>query len=104
MEIKNLFNDLKKLGKKKYYSRNGEEELFFKNISIEIEIVSYNGLLDIIISNKYGRKNYLYSESLTDLQKNEIYLIINGNYSTEIKCKKISSILFSVFQSDMNLQ
>jgi len=50
MEIKNLFNDLKKLGKKKYYSRNGEEELFFKNISIEIEIVSYNGLLDIIIS------------------------------------------------------
>ena len=27
MKIKNLFDDLKRLGKKKYYFKNGEEEI-----------------------------------------------------------------------------
>lgn len=40
MEIKNLFDDLKHLGKKKYYFKNGEEEIYFSRKDLEIEIVN----------------------------------------------------------------
>ena len=49
MEIKYLFDDLKLLGKKKYYFKNGEEEIYFSKNDLEIEIVNYNGNIDLVI-------------------------------------------------------
>ena len=72
MKIKNLFDDLKQLGKKKYYFKNGEEEIYFSRKDLEIEIVNINNNIDLIINH-------------------------NSYLTTDVKCKKISQILIKIF-------
>lgn len=98
MEIKYLFDDLKQLGRKKYYFRNGEEEIYFSNKCLEIEIVNINNSIDLIISHNGCRDNYLNSKSLSNTCKNDIDSILNSYISTDIKCKKIAQILLEVFK------
>lgn len=95
--IKHLFNDLKKVGKKKYSYIRGEEALFFTNKQIEIEIYNYNGNLDVIINKEGERKNYENSSCLSYCQKEQIRSIMNACTSLEVKCASISSILRKAF-------
>ena len=91
MEIRCLFDDLKKLGRKKYYFRNGDEEIYFlnKKKSLEIEIANTNNNIDLIINHNGCRANYRVSESLSDSCKKDIELILNSHISADIKYKKI---------------
>ena len=85
MKIKNLFDDLKQLGKKKYYFKNGEEEIYFSRKDLEIEIVNINNNIDLIINR------------IPENCKKEIKLILNSYLTTDVKCKKISQILIKIF-------
>lgn len=98
MKIKNLFDDLKQLGRKKYYFRGGEEELYFSNKNLEIEILNINGNIDLIINHNCLRNNYLNSESLPESYKEEIKLILNSYVALDVKCKKVSQILLEIFK------
>ena len=98
MKIKNLFDDLKQLGKKKYYFRNGEEEIYFFRKDLEIEIVNINNNIDLIINHKGLRDNYENSNSIPYDCKKDIKLILNSYLSTDVKCKKISQILIEIFK------
>lgn len=97
MEIKNLFNDLKQLGKKKYYFRNGEEEIYFSRKDLEIEIANINNNIDLVINHNGLRNNYKNSNSIPDDFKKEIELILNSYLNTDVKCKTISQILIKIF-------
>ncbi len=97
MKIKNLFDDLKHLGKKKYYFKNGEEEIYFSRKDLEIEIVNINNNIDLIINHKGLRNNYKNSNSIPEACKKEIKLILNSYLTTDVKCKKISQILIEIF-------
>ena len=57
MKIKKLFDDLKRLGKKKYYFKDGEEEIYFSRKDLEIEIVHINNNIDLIINHNGFRDN-----------------------------------------------
>ncbi len=97
MKIKNLFDDLKQLGNKKYYFKNGEEEIYFYRKDLEIEIVNINNNIDLIINQKGIRNNYVNSNSIPDDFKNAIKLILTSSLATDVKCKKISQILIEIF-------
>ena len=97
MGIKNLFNELRVIGKKKYYFRNGDEELIFSRDNFSVEIIQVNGNLDIIISHNNIRANYLHSESLSNVEKMQIKMILGSCYSLELKSKEISQILLNAF-------
>ena len=97
MKIKNLFDDLKQLGKKKYYFKNGEEEIYFSRKDLEIEIVNINNNIDLIINHNGLRNNYINSNSIPENCKKEIKLILNSYLTTDVKCKKISQILIKIF-------
>ena len=97
MKIKYLFDDLKQLGKKKYYFRNGEEEIYFSKNNLELEIVNVNGKIDLIINHNGLRYNYANSKSIPNNFKEDIRLILNSYLPTEVKCKKISQILIKIF-------
>lgn len=97
MKIKNLFDDLKQLGKKKYYFKNGEEEIYFSRKDLEIEIVNINNNIDLIITHNGLRNNYINSNSISENCKKEIKLILNSYLTTDVKCKKISQILIKIF-------
>ena len=97
MQIKNLFDDLKLVGKKKYYFKNGEEEIYFSRKDLEIEIVNINNNIDLIINHNGLRNNYKNSNSIPEVCKKEIKLILNSYLITDVKCKKISQILIKIF-------
>lgn len=97
MKIKNLFDDLKQLGKKKYYFKNGEEEIYFSRKNLEIEIVNINDNIDLIINHNGLRDNYENSNSIPDDCKKDIKLILNSYLTTDVKCEKISQILIKIF-------
>lgn len=97
MKIKNLFDDLKQLGKKKYYFKNGEEELCFSRNGLEIEIIKVNDNIDLVIYHQGLRDNYENSKSIPNDCKESIRLILNSYLTTEVKCKKISQILIEIF-------
>ena len=99
MKIKNLFDDLKQLGKKEYYFKNGEEEIYFSRNDLVIEIINVNNNIDLIIDHKGSRTNYEHSMSIPNNCKKDIKLIFNSCLSTEIKCRKISQILISIFSN-----
>lgn len=99
MKIKYLFDDLKQLGRKKYYFKNGEEEIYFSRNNLEIEIININCNIDIVINYKGLRANYKNSESIPDDCKKEIKSILNSYLTAEVKCKKISQILIEIFNS-----
>ncbi len=97
MKIKNLFDDLKQLGKKKYYFKNGEEEIYFSRKDLEIEIINIDDNIDLVINHKGTRTNYENSKCIPNNCKEDIRLILNSYLTTEIKCKKISQILIEIF-------
>lgn len=97
MQIKNLFDDLKLVGKKKYYFKNGEEEIYFSRKDLEIEIVNINKNIDLIINHNGLRNNYKNSNSIPEVCKKEIKLILNSYLTIDVKCKKISQILIKIF-------
>lgn len=96
MRIKNLFNQLKVFGKKRYYAKNSEEELSFINDIFTIEICNINGKLDIVIEYQGKRSNYLDSAVLSSAQKIQIESTINAYTSLEEKSKIIQAVLLSV--------
>ncbi len=98
MKIKNLFDDLKQLGKKKYYFRNSEEEIYFSRKDLVIEIVNVNNSIDLIINHKGLRNNYENSNSIPSDCKKDIRLILNSYLNTDVKCKEISKILIKIFK------
>lgn len=89
MGIKHLFDELKSISKKKYYSKNGEEMLIFTNKNGVIEIYNLDGRLDIVISQNGSRDNYINSNSLNYEQKMRIKSAIQSYTSLEAKCKVI---------------
>lgn len=93
MKIKKLFDDLKQIGTKKYYFKNGEEELYFIANELVIEIVNCNDKIDIIINCDGIRANFLNTSRLSDCSKKNIQMILNSLYTIDVKCKKISQIL-----------
>lgn len=93
MKIKKLFDDLKQIGTKKYYFKNGEEELYFIANDLVIEIVNCNDKIDIIINCDGIRANFLNTSRLSDCSKKDIQMILNSLYTIDVKCKKISQIL-----------
>ena len=99
MKIKNLFDDLKQLGRKEYYFRNGEEEIYFFNHELQIEIISTNNNIDLIINSGETRDNYRKSKSIPENCKKEISRIIDSFLITADKCKKISQILLEIFDN-----
>lgn len=98
MKIKNLFDDLKQLGKKKYYFKNGEEEIYFSRNDLEIEIINIDDNIDLVINHKGTRTNYENAESIPNDCKEDIRLILNSYLTNEVKCKKISQILIEIFK------
>lgn len=98
MGIKNLFNDLKKIGKKKYFSRGCDEELYFTGNNVEIEITYINGHLDLIITHNGARNNYKNCPSLSQNCKFQITAILNSFVGLDVKCKLLSTILLETFE------
>ncbi len=93
MSIKYYFDELKKIGKKKYYSKNGEEELYFISNNLQIEIFNIDGKIDLIINNNGTRNNYLNSQYMSENSRKEISALLKDCISLEIKCKIMSKIL-----------
>lgn len=98
MIIKYLFDDLKQLGRKKYYFRNGEEEIIFSRKNLEVEIVNINNHISLIINCNGIRTNYIDAKSLDDVYKKEIKLILDSYVSVEVKCKLISKVILDCFK------
>ncbi len=97
MKIKNLFDDLKKIGRKKYYCKNGEEEIYFTAKERTIEIFNINGNIDLTVDFNGYRKNYKNSETISKKNKYQIQSILNSDSSLDIKSKKIAYILLEEF-------
>ena len=97
MQIKFLFDDLKKLGIKKYFHRNGEEELYFSRSNLTIEIYNINGNIDLVIKHNGSRENYENSPSIPDDCKQQIKQILSSYLATQVKCRKIAQILLELF-------
>ena len=102
MQIKKLFDDLKRFGNKDYYNRNGEEEIRFCSGGSGIEIYRVGNLIDIVINDCGERNNYLDSETLTTQQKKQIATILQSCTSLEDKCNNVCAILVDVFCQKKN--
>lgn len=98
MEIKKCFDNLRQLGKKKYFFKNGEEEICFSRKDLEIEIININNNIDLIINHKGIRDNYENSSSIPDNSKKDIKFILNSYLSIDVKCKMIAQILIEIFK------
>lgn len=99
MRIKHMFYDLNSIcKKKKYYFKNGEEELYFSNERIEVEIYHFNESIDLIISKDGNRANYQNSSLLSTSQKDHIYSVINSFAPIKVKCSTISNVLLGLFK------
>lgn len=93
-----MFHDLNRICvKKKYYFKNGEEELYFSNGQIHIEIYHHDEIIDLIIGDGVNRMNYQHSPLLTANQKGQIYSAINSIDALECKCKTIDNVLLNLF-------
>lgn len=99
MQIRFLFDDLKKIGKKKYYFKNGDEELVFFTKTFEIEIFRINNELGIIINYVGDRKYYLDSNVLSLIEKKKIKEFLDKSNLTQKDCKSIAHILLFAMQN-----
>ena len=101
MEIKYLFDDLKKLGNKKYFCRNGEEEIYFSGNDLEIEIFKadvFGDKIDVVINRNGSRDNFRNSPSLSEHCKKDIETMLNSHFSTQVKCKNVARLLIEEFK------
>ncbi|MBQ9736512.1 MAG: hypothetical protein IJV96_07000 [Clostridia bacterium] len=93
-----MFDDLKKIGKKRYRSKGIEEELSFSSPKISTEIF-YNGThMDISITFSGSTENYKNSLVLTEQQKKQISTFLLANLPIEEKSKSISKLLIDSFE------
>lgn len=98
MRSKHFFDDLKKIGKRKYYFRNGEEEWCFSNKDLIIDICKRDDyLIDLVITYNNIRSNYINSACLNYNQKMQLHSVIHSYNSIEAKCKSICQILLDIF-------
>ena len=99
MSIKYLFDDLKKIGKKKYISYNDIEELYYTNNKLQIEIVKYGLDIDLLISIQGQRQHYLDSPLLSHNEKRNIQSILSSMASETMKAATISPILLDAVKN-----
>lgn len=97
MSIKYLFDDLKILGKKKYISRYNEEEIYFTNKQLQIEIIRYCTTIDLLITYHNQRNHYLDSPCLSYSNKMQIKSVLSSVSSETMKAKTIVEILLQTF-------
>ena len=100
MGIKKMFDGLKKIGKKKYYSRGPCEELLFVGKNTIIEIVCTDERLDVIITNSGTTCNYRDSSAISKNDKWNITSIINSYIGLNAKAEMITNILLNAFGVD----
>lgn len=99
MKIEHFFDDLKTIGKKVYFSRNGEEELVFTNTRFQIEIYkTLDSEIDIVISADGVRENYLKTKALNNHQIEQIQTLLRAPLSMEMKCKNICQVLATLHE------
>ena len=94
--IKHLFDDLKQIGKKKYYFKNGEEEIYFSNNYFEIEISYHSGCIDLVINYNGMRNNCFCSDFFSTNEKDKIKIIFSSCDSIEQKCKNLAQFQLEV--------
>lgn len=99
MSIKYLFDDLKKIGKKKYISYNDIEELYYTNNKLQIEIVKYGLDMDLLISIQGQRQHYLDSPLLSYNEKRKIQSILSSMASETMKAATITPILLDAVKN-----
>lgn len=99
MSIKYLFDDLKKIGKKKYISYNDIEELYYTNNKLQIEIVKYGLDIDLLISIQGQRQHYLDSPLLSYNEKRKIQSILSSMASETMKAATITPILLDAVKN-----
>lgn len=98
--IKNLFNDLKQIGKKRYFFKNGDEELCFIGKNLTVEISNTDGRVDIVIDKCGARVNYLDCSDLSVSAKRRIAAILNLNFINAAGCRDISQILLDELKNN----
>ena len=96
--IKNLFNDLKKIGRKKYCFRNGEEELYFVGENLGIGIYCSFDTFDLSITFDGSTCNYLDSPLLTFNQKERLLAAVRARHFLKKQSKTIVDILLEAFR------
>ena len=99
--IKNLFNDLKLIGKKRYFFKNGDEELYFVGKGLTVEIANTDGRIDIVIEKGGARVNYLDCYYLSESAKCRIATILNLNFINAAGCRDISRILLDELKNNV---
>ena len=98
MSIKYLFDDLKQLGKKKYFSRYNEEEVCYTGKHVQVEIIKCGGTVDLSLTVDGQKKNYLDSPYLSNNEKLQIKSVLSSYLSETAKANTISQILLSNLQ------
>ena len=102
MSIKKLFDDLKVVGRKRYHSRNGEEELSFEGENVTIEIFNTSLNLDLVIEYHGIRASYLKSDFLSTTSKATLQLLFDSVWPLEVKCQKLREILLDSWRKAKN--
>ena len=99
MKARTAFDSLKKVGKKEYFSRNGEEEIFFYCNEYIVRVYSSCSKIDIAFGKNGQCQNYLNSPELTYNQKRQIQSALNAQTSIKVKGKTISNVLLETINN-----
>ena len=98
MSIKHLFDDLKCFGKKKYFQKNAEEELYFFNKSITINIYRIGNCIGINLNTNGKNENFMDSNILSIDEKNSINFYLKAYAFNPSYCKEVSKILLQALK------
>ena len=95
MTIRNLFDDLKTVGKKHYFSRNDEEIVCFVSKELTIELSRCEKLVDLVITVCGKRNHYMASPLLSYDEKMEIRSALSALALTKPMAATITRILLT---------
>ena len=95
MTIRNLFDDLKTVAKKRYYSCNDEEAVHFVNKEFTIELSRCANLVDLVITFSGQRNHYLETPLLSYDEKMEIRSALSALALTKPMAATITRILLT---------
>lgn len=98
MYIKHAFDSLSIIGKRKYFQKNEEEELYFKNSNITVNIYKIGTHIGINLNTRDKVENYMNSSLLSLDEKQSINACLNAYVLTPVDCNKISEILLQAFE------
>lgn len=93
MYIKHLFDDLNVIGEKKYFQKNEEEELYFENTNISVNIYKVGTHISINLSVNGKIENYSNSCLLSIDEKQSINAYLMAHVVTSWSCAEVSRIL-----------